>query len=168
MITIKVNITGADLRSSVKENLDAFVEKVKDAVTAAMNMARGMIDEQAKAMIAGSGAFGQRWMDGLHVTLDNMRLSMSHDTPYADIFETGGTISGHPLLWLPFSGGAGRGGSLVSAAHSKIPLMLSINDKTPALFGVTSVTIPKKWDLNGVITSVMANFADYFSQAMEG
>lgn len=166
-VTISINIKGPDIGAAVKKNLDDFIQKVYRAVDAAMNMARGMIDERAKAMIAGSGSFGGRWLDGLHVALDNMRISMSHDVPYADVFETGGTITGHPLLWLPLSG-ASRGGPMVAAAHSKIPLMLSINDKTPQLFGVASVTIPKKWDLNGVVQSVMANFADYFSTAMQG
>ena len=45
--------------------------------------------------------------------------------------------------------------------------MLSINDKSPKLFGTASVTIPKKWDLNGVVQNVMQNFADYFAEAME-
>lgn len=167
-VSVTVKITGAtDLGAAVKKNLDAIVEQVYAAVDTALNMIRGMIDEQAKAMIAGSGKFGDRWISGLHVTLDNMRISMSHDIPYADIFETGGTIAGHPLLWLPIGEGpASEGETLVSAKGAKIPLMLSINDKTPKLFGTTAVTIPKKWDLNGVVQSAMANFADAFGEAM--
>ncbi len=164
---ITVSITGAvDLGAAVKANLDKIVEQVYTAVDTALNMVRGMIDERAKAMIAGSGRFGDRWIEGLHVTLDNMRISMSHDIPYADIFETGGTITGHPLLWLPLGVGPASGERLVSAAHAKKPLMLSINDKLPKLFGTASVTIPKKWDLNGVMLSSMDNFAEYFSAAM--
>ena len=97
-----------------------------------------------------------------------MRISMSHDIAYADIFETGGTISGSPLLWLPIGDGPAGGEKLVSAKGASKPLMLSINDKSPKLFGTASVTIPKKWDLNGVVQNVMSNFADYFSQAMAG
>lgn len=165
MVQVTVTITGGSISERVSKNIDATIEQVNTAVTAAMNMCRSMIEEQAGAMISGSGKFGSRWIEGLHVTLDNMRLSMSHDIPYADIFETGGTISGSPLLWLPI-GGAQRGGNLVSAKGTRIPMMLSITDKSPTLFGTASVTIPKKWDLNGVVQNVFQNFADYFSAAM--
>lgn len=166
MIKVTVTLTGGDLASKVKANLEAIVEKVNTAVTAAMNMAASMIQDQARANIAAGGNFGGRWTDGLHVTLNNMRISMSHDIPYADIFETGGTITGHPLLWLPL-GGAQRGQPMFSAKNAKKPLMFSVADKTPQLFGIASVTIPKKWDLNGVIQNVLQNFADYFSEAMQ-
>jgi len=168
MVKVTIEITGGSISERVSKNIDATIEQVNTAVTAAMNMARSMIEEQARSMIAGSGKFGGRWTDGLHVTLDNMRLSMSHDVSYADIFETGGTITGHPLLWLPIGDGPADGEKLVSAKGTRVPLMLSITDKSPKLFGTESVTIPKKWDLNGVVQNVMQNFADYFSAAMKG
>ena len=165
---ITVEITGGSVSERISKNVNATIEQVNAAVTAAMNMCRSMIEEQAKAMITGSGKFGGRWTDGLHVTLDNMRIGMSHDIPYADIFETGGTISGNPLLWLPLGDGPAEGEQLVAAKGASKPLMLSINDKTPKLFGIASVTIPKKWDMNGVVQNVMQNFSAYFSEAMEG
>lgn len=168
MVQVTIEVTGGSISERVSKNIDATVEQVNTAVTAAMNMCRSMIEDQARAMISASGKFGGRWTDGLHVTLDNMRISMSHDISYADIFETGGVISGAPLLWLPIGDGPMGDEKLVSAKGAKKPLMLSITDKSPKLFGTTSVTIPKKWDLNGVVQNVMSNFADYFSTAMEG
>jgi hypothetical protein len=167
MVQVTITITGGSISERVSKNIDATIAQVNKAVTAAMNMCRSMIEEKARAMISVSGKFGGRWVDGLHVTLDNMRLSMSHDIPYADIFETGGTISGSPLLWLPIGGGPAEGEKLVSAKGASKPLMLSITDKSPKLFGTASVTIPKKWDMNGIVQNVMQNFADYFSEAME-
>jgi hypothetical protein len=167
MVQVIITVTGGNLSERVSKNIDATIEQVNTAVTAAMNMCRSMIEEQARSMISGSGKFGGRWIDGLHVPLENMRISMSHDIPYADIFETGGTITGSPLLWLPIGDGPASGEKLVSAKGAKKPLMLSITDKSPKLFGVASVTIPKKWDLNGVVQNVMQNFADYFAEAME-
>ena len=168
MVKVTIEVTGGDIQTRVVENINATVAQVNQAVSTAMNMVRSMIEEQAREQIAASGKFGGRWTDGLHVTLDNMRISMSHDIAYADIFETGGTISGSPLLWLPIGDGPAGGEKLVSAKGASKPLMLSINDKSPKLFGTASVTIPKKWDLNGVVQNVMSNFADYFSQAMAG
>lgn len=167
MVEITITVTGGSISERVSKNIDAVIERVNTAVTAAMNMCRSMIEEKARAQISGSGKFGSRWTEGLHVTLDNMRLSMSHDIPYADIFETGGTITGSPLLWLPIGGGPAEGEKLVAAKGTRKPLMLSITDKSPKLFGTTSVTIPKKWDMNGIVQNVMQNFADYFAEAME-
>ena len=167
MVQVTITVTGGSIRERVSKNINATIEQVNQAVTAAMNMCRSMIAEQAKAQISSSGKFGGRWTNGLHVTLDNMRIGMSHDIPYADIFETGGTITGSPLLWLPIGDGPRTGEPLVSAKGTSKPLMLSITDKSPKLFGVSSVTIPKKWDLNGVVQNVMQNFADYFAEAME-
>jgi len=164
---VTITVTGGSISQRVSKNIDATIEQVNTAVTSVMNMCRSMIEAQARGMISASGKFGGRWTSGLHVTLDNMRISMSHDVPYADIFETGGTITGSPLLWLPIGGGPADGEKLVSAKGAKKPLMLSINDKSPKLFGIASVTIPKKWDLDGVVQNVMQNFADYFGQAME-
>ncbi len=167
MVQVTITLTGGSISERVSKNIDATVEQVNAAVSVAMNMARSMIEDQARLMISSSGKFGGRWTNGLHVTLDNMRISMSHDIPYADIFETGGTITGSPLLGLPFGSGPAEGEQLVSAKGTRKPLMLSITDRSPKLFGTESVTIPKKWDLNGIVQNVMQNFADYFSQAME-
>jgi hypothetical protein len=168
MVEVTITVTGGDIAEKVTKNINATIAQVNTAVTAALNMCRSMIEEQARSVISSSGKFGGRWTDGLHVTLDNMRISMSHDIPYADIFETGGTITGSPLLWLPIGDGPAEGDTLVSARNAKKPMMLSITDKSPKLFGTASVTIPKKWDLNGVVQNVMQNFADYFSAEMAG
>ena len=168
MVQVTITVTGGNISERVSKNIDATIEQVNTAVTAAMNMCRSMIEEKARASISSGGNFGGRWTDGLRVTLDNMRIGMSHDIPYADIFETGGTITGNPLLWLPIGAGPAGGEQLVSAKGTGKPLMLSITDKSPKLFGIASVTIPKKWDLNGVVQNVMQNFADYFAAAMEG
>ena len=109
MVKVTIEVTGGDIQTRVVENINATVAQVNQAVSTAMNMVRSMIEEQAREQIAASGKFGGRWTDGLHVTLDNMRISMSHDIAYADIFETGGTISGSPLLWLPIGDGPAGG-----------------------------------------------------------
>jgi hypothetical protein len=141
-------------------------------------MAASMIQEKARADIAASGNFGGDWVSGLQVRVEgaglkNMRISMTHDKPEAEIFEKGGEIEGHPLLWIPLSGTDAQGvqaseysGGLFSA-HSRegTPLLFSISDKMPKYFGIESVTIPKKWHLAEVQKSVMANFRQIFDTA---
>lgn len=157
---------------------DAFAalgERWQDKFTAAVNMAASMIQEEARADIAGSGNFGTRWTSGLHVqvsgALGNMVISMTHEVPYANVFALGGVIQGKPMLWIPITGTDAEGieagnypGKLFSVNRKTggAPLLFSVSDKSPKYFGIESVTIPQKWHLRDVELSVMANFREIF------
>ena len=163
-----------------KSQMAGLAARLTKAIAATMNMLQSMISAEAKADIAGAGNFGQRWTDGLHVNLEgagpNMRLYMTHDIPYASIFETGGTITGNPLLWLPLSGTDAAGirasafGGLFSMRHprkSGRPLLFSVTDRQPRYVGIPSVTIPKKFHLAEDVNNVMSNFRQVFAQAWQ-
>ena len=162
-----------------RSNIAALTERFNRAISAAANMARSMLEDAARNTIAGAGNFGGRWTDGLHVNIEeglgNARLWMTHDIPYAGIFETGGVIVGSPLLWIPLSGTDAAGvrasafsGGLFSAKYPRLsgrPLLFSLSDKKPRYFGIESVTIPKLFHLNDDVISVMANFRSLFEDA---
>lgn len=162
------------------KNLAGVGPRFEKALTAAANMAASMIQEKARADIASSGNFAGDWVTGLHVKVEgeglkNMRISMYHDKPEAEIFEKGGEIEGHPLLWIPISGtdaegtrARNYGDGLFSAFSRKgTPLLFSISDKMPKYYGIESVTVPKKWHLNEIQKSVMANFRQLFDTAFK-
>lgn len=158
-----------------KQNLAGLGDRFEKAMTATMNIMASLIEDAARANIAASGNFGERWTAGLHVTVENpgaignMKLAMSHDIPYAGIFEDGGTIEGNPLLWIPISGTDAEGieaknyGDMFSVTREgKSPLLFSMADKLPKYFGIEEVTIPQKWHLRDIQLSVMANFRQTF------
>lgn len=164
-----------------KQNLAGLGDRFSKALTAAANMAASMMQDRGRADIAASGNFGDVWLSGLKATVEgagqkNMRISMTHSDPRAKIFETGGTIKGKPLLWIPLSGTdavgvkAGDYGGLYSVNNpgQSRPLLFSIKDKQPKYFGIEKVTIPKKWHLAEVQKSVMANFRQIFDQEFRG
>lgn len=163
-----------------KQNLAGLGERIHNAMIGAANMAASMIEKAAKADIQAAGKFGGQWVSGLHVDVsqgagNNMLISMYHDDPRAAIFETGGVISGHPLLWIPFTGTDAEGvraseyGDLFSSrSKDGLPLLFGRRDKQPKYFGVSQVTIPKKFHLKEIQDSVMANFRDYFDAAFRG
>lgn len=172
--------------AAVQENITKYVAGLKDrfdtAYMAAANMARSMLEQVGRADIASaSGNFGESWTQGLHVTLNgsmpNMLLSMTHDIPFAGIFETGGTIQGKPLLWIPLSGtdaagvrASAFGGGLFSARYPRTsgpPLLFSIADKRPRYVGVSTASIPKLFHLHEDAESVMSNFRSFFDQAWQ-
>lgn len=180
-MTFRIKITPPNLGKLWEMHFKDQAEKLYRALDAAMNMAASMILQVGRADIAGAGNFGQAWTNGLTMTVEgaapNMRMYLTHSIPFAGIFETGGTINGRPLLWIPLSGtdAAGQrasafGGGLFAAKYprkSGPPLLFSMADKKPRYFGVESVTIPKKFQLTEDVTSVMSNFRAFFDEAWQ-
>lgn len=157
-----------------KENFEGSAARFKQSITAAANMAASMIEEQGRADIKSAGRFGGEWESGLHAKADatgaNITIKVTHDIPYAGVFESGATIEGKPLLWLPFSGTDAEGvraseySDKLFSVQSKTgtPLLFSIADKLPKYFGIESVTIPKKFHIHEIAISVMQNFRQIF------
>jgi hypothetical protein len=175
-------VISGDPMAHFRRNLAGLQERFETALTAAANMAASMIEQLAGQDIARAGRFGTDWASGLHVKVDsgstrNMRISMTHDIPYASIFETGGVIHGNPFLWLPLSGTDAEGVrardypvGLFSAKYTRsgAPLLFSRYDKQPKYFGIESVTIPKLFHLNEIVRSVMGNFRMIFDAEFRG
>jgi hypothetical protein len=179
-VTFRITITPPGIGQLVGSQFLALAERLNRAITAAMNMTASLILAKGQADIAGAGNFGSRWTSGLKVNVEgaapNMRLFMTHEIPWAGIFETGGIINGSPLLWIPLSGTDAAGtrasafGGLFSARYprkSGPPLLFSMADKKPRYFGVEQITIPKKFQLTEDITSVMSNFRSIFDEAWQ-
>lgn len=178
---LKITISPAGLGAAWAQMWREQGERMNRAITAAMNMAASLIVSKGKDDIASAGRFGSSWTDGLRMEIEgaspNMVMYLTHTIPYAGIFETGGTIQGSPLLWIPLSGTDAAGlkasafpGDLFSAKFprkSGKPLLFAMSDKQPRYFGTESVTIPKKFRLTEDVTSVMANFRAYFDEAWQ-
>jgi hypothetical protein len=171
-------ITAKQAAPKFKQNLAGLGDRMEAAFSAAMNMAASLIKTQSDADIQAAGKFGERWTQALHVdvngSLNNMRISVTNDIPYAGIFETGGVIHGHPLLWIGLTGTDAEGveakdyPGLYSGKGKGRPLLFSISDKKPKYFGIESVTIPQKFHTGTIVKSVMANFRSIFDDAFRG
>jgi len=160
-----------------KKSIETTADKYDAAFKVATNMIASMMLQEVTADIKSAGNFDDKYLEGLSVTVDDDNtITTSIDAPGADIFETGGTISGHPLLWLPISGTDAEGiqahdyGDQLFSVNRKaggVPLLFSIKDRAPKYFGVPSVTIPKKFHIAEIRTKVMENFADTFERALK-
>lgn len=88
--------------------MEEATETVKVASMGAANRAADIAKREARADIAAAG-FGPRWQNTLRVNVfprggrlsTHPTVQVYHVIPYSGIFETGGPISGNPLLWLP-------------------------------------------------------------------
>ena len=82
-------------------------QKVAAAMTAGMREAAELAKTAARQSIAAGGFSGQ-WQNALRAQVYpksgvSLRPAANiwHNIPYADVFEEGKTIAGHPLVWIP-------------------------------------------------------------------
>lgn len=162
-----------------RTQMAGLADRLNKAIGLSLNMVASLIKSAADSDITNAGDFGERWTSGLHVNVEgampNMRLYMTHDIPYASIFETGGIIEGHPMLWIPLSGtdaagirASAFGGGLVSARKARTtgrPLLFSVTDRKPKYFGIEGIVMPKKFHLSEDVTGVMSNYRSIFNRA---
>lgn len=158
-----------------KKSVDEARDRFDQAFVVAKNMIASMMLSAVTADIQGSGRFGQKYTDGLTVTVDGDSIVTKLDAPGASIFETGGQIFGDPLLWLPISGTDAEGvrardyGDKLFSVNRKAggpPLLFSVRDKSPKYFGVPSITEPKLFHIAETRDRVMSNFKEVFEIAL--
>lgn len=180
-IKVKLNRPGV-LRELASLRISS-VRKITRATHEAVQQTRGNIKSKGDRVIRQSGNFGQRWLEGFRVEptfltgLLTARLLIYHTIPYASVFEYGATIQGKPLLWIPLSytgikmrarDYARRIGPLVRVTRKRdgLPLLISTRTKRPIYFGKSSVKIPKKWDITGIVNDAVATFPALFEKIL--
>src|SRR5262245_29033546 len=105
---MKVILTGPSLVASLKQTTRNASAEVKQRMSGAMQKAQKAILEQGRQDIQEAGNFGSRWTEGLTADIDeqdkSVTLTVRHSVPYWKVFQTGKTIRGKPLLWIPLPG----------------------------------------------------------------
>jgi hypothetical protein len=158
------------LRIRVSDPSDAFAKAMREkykpvakAAKRAMTQVADNIKAQGRADIM-AGGLTKRWANTFRVDVYpkgsavsvNAAALVYHKIPYADIFETGGTIHGAPKLWLPLSSTPKKLGTKRMTPEiyiKEIGPLFPINraGKAPLLAGYTSVSAKTK--NTGKITS---------------
>lgn len=144
-----------------REAFEGLIEPVAKAGTAAIDLVGRDIKTEGRANIAGAG-FSKRWQNALRVNRYPRRgvsssaaLWIYHKIPYAEVFESGATIHGKPLLWIPLSTAPKRIGRMKMTPKNYIanvgPLV-SINNpgKPPLLAAPYSGRVRKRTTLAGL------------------
>lgn len=151
---------GTAYRTAVAEDLRLMAKAIK---LTTLDIAQS-IEREGKRDIAGAGKFGRKWIEGFHVdvtprsgALTNSVISVSHDIPFAFIFETGGTIRGKPIMWVPLSFAKLRkdedftGGMFRVNRKGKPPLLFSVIDKKPKFVGLARVFLRKRFHIRRIV-----------------
>jgi Family of unknown function (DUF6441) len=181
------------LKFKVKADPPAWLKMIRDeqraVATASVAALRETADdavEEGRSNIAGAGAFGPKWQQGLKRRMvgatENGEPSLQakaiifHKFGFAGVFEHGATIQGKPLLWIPTARGgppASRSGKKLTAATVRgQPMLFDANDpardRKPLYIGVPSVRIPKKWRITEIVKEHAAQLAELFLKHFKG
>lgn len=181
---IKISLDGiGQCGPQLKNNAKLFNEKRTVAIQATANRAKDEIEVKGRENIAAGGNFSSaRWQEGLQAKVsfkarDDINIRVTHEVSYWKVFEEGATIHGRPLLWIPMrnSEAAARGVRArdfgrplfrVDRKAGGAPLLMSDGGDVQ-YFGKEQVTIPKKWNLRGVIRTVAQKMGGWYRQAMK-
>jgi hypothetical protein len=192
-------------------------QKIERAATGAIREAADLALQAGRKSIAAAGFQTKKFASSLHAKVypesgTSLRpfARIYSKIPYAGVFETGETIAGKPLLWLPLENTPiGDGGKRMTPAQfvakigplysvhlkSGIPILATVVRETdararktpswslikrgrnpsgrgtvrylPMYHGVSSVTDPKKFDVEAAVKSVANQLPELFAQYLE-
>lgn len=161
--------------------LKELEKQVQEAKEGAVKDAAAVAVKEGRANIAGAG-FPARWQRAL-----KSRFYPNKDSgdpaaivfdvmPFASVFETGATIRGRPLLWLPLGDKAGvrsprqYPGKLISVnVRGKPPLLFdaAARERGPLFVGVPTVTIRKRLDISRIFKLAAARVGEFFEKRIK-
>jgi hypothetical protein len=152
---------------------------VKASIAALRETARNSVIK-GRQNIATAGHFGNNWQRDLQFRMTGQGVqtvaTVFHKSALAGIFESGATIAGKPLLWIPIMPGAPpikRSGkrltfAIVRGTHLAFDADDRDRHRRPLYFGVSSVHIAKKWRITEIVREQVARFAEVFDKFFKG
>lgn len=174
---IKIEVTGDAIGV-----LPALPEKLSKAMSDTASDAAQQLQDACRSNIAGSGNFTGEWVEGLTVEVELPPAGGFVINGYHSLGAMtrphmyGATIFGNPLLWIPFSNAPEAKnirardypGRLfrVDRTRGPPPLLFGVDDQLPKYTGLVSVTIPKRWDIEGQCKMVAAKIPDMLAQKL--
>jgi hypothetical protein len=169
----------------------AFAEKhtaIRKAAKATIVAAANEMLRKGRADIGAAG-FGRDWQDGLKVSVYpkgdrdsvNSAAYVTHDIPFAGVFEQGAVIRGSPLLWVPLPDvpkTVGRErmsprlyaqsvGPLFSVRgpSGRMLLVHKVGKRlVPVFVGITNVMIKKRFHIEEIANSISNNLSSLYDQ----
>lgn len=177
-------VFGGRTDKQLAEAMAANEGRMAAAFLGAANDIANEIRTKGRADIQAAGNFGARWSAGLDVSVDlpatksfAAKIAVTHKIKYFSIFETGGPIVGKPLLWIPFSY---TGLKISASKYAKafglfyvenkrgLPMLFSMKDRKPKYFGVSAVTLAKRFHISEISEQTAAKAQSFYNARMAG
>lgn len=171
---------------NIVEQMRELQRPVAEGAYAALKEAAEVSVAEGRRNIAGAGRFTNRWLTGLVYRLSpskpslRARATIFHTLGLAGTFQTGRTIRGQPLLWIPIRANLPArvksprqyGGRLVSVnVRGKPPMLFPAGrdpDRKPLFIGVKSITIPKKFSVIEIVERTANRLGEFFLRHFKG
>lgn len=162
---------------------------VLTAAAKALQLTAKDIVDEGRRNIAASGRFGPNWQRGLTYRMldpnpESPKALVFHKSALAEVFETGITIAGKPLLWIPTAARLTTkfptprqyvkrtGHKLTAATVHGTPLLFDATDRDPhrkpLYIGVPTVRIPKLWHILEIAKQDVARIREHFARLFQG
>lgn len=191
MTTLRLYFQGERVGPLLRRATERTGDKVRSAMRAtAAEAAAEIVTRGVEDIQSAPGNWGTRWTEGLQAQVTegggNIRIAVTHNIPYFNVFERGAIIRGKPLLWIPLPGSAaesavwseGEGTGIrardfpgrlfrVDRKRDGLPLLLTwTKPAVPMYFGKESVTIPKKFHIIEIARDVANRMRETFTRVM--
>jgi hypothetical protein len=169
--------------SAIKALIEEISSQVDEARAGAVQDAAALAVALGRKNIASAG-FPGLWQAALKSKFFPNKGSdpaalIFDTTPFAGVFESGATIAGHPLLWLPIER------NLPAAVHSprqygrklvsvnvagKPPLLFDAGNRKlgPLFVGVKRISIRKRFDLYRIFAQAAAHMTEFYEKRIKG
>lgn len=182
---------------SLTEAVNEAGDEIAKAATATIEAAAQEVVRQAESDVAAAG-FSLKWQKSFHYKMYPDGGAPSYDAaaeiyskiPYSEVFETGATIRGRPLLWIPthnapMANGFARhtmtpkeyiagGGHLYSANRPGKPPMLvgtrrpaAKGTRVPLYIGIDAVKIDKQFHVYEIADAEANRLPELFDEHLK-
>lgn len=180
MVTVGIVLAGERADKQLVRSTNRAKAKVLAAARGTAQDAGDEILSLGAADISAAGNFGTKWTQGLKAKVTEgggfIKVSITHDEPFFQIFERGGLIKGKPLLWIPTSFSGIRNvyardypGSLFRVDRTAgVPLLLDRSTKQVKYVGLASVRIPKKFHILEIAQQVATRLKELYAARYRG
>jgi len=184
---IKTRLAGNNLGPTIKKNMDRLGGVVREAAREAAEETAEFMEAAVADDIEAAGNFGERWQNIFHVDVHETQRTVWLDAvvradeppmSYWHVFEYGAHIvpKQAKYLWLPFRGAEGTDvwprvygypDNLFYAESARgTPLLGDKESKEWKYFGLSEVTIPKKFHIHEIVKEEAAKAREAFKRIL--
>jgi hypothetical protein len=167
------------IKPQIDETMAHLKVRMQEAAASSSEQLAETIQTKGRADIAAAGRFGGAWQSGFTYDISgegakSRTITFHHSNPLWRVFQSGATIKGKPLLWIPVDPGGPRAkdfsGRLFQVKRSKkrdTPLLMSADDHKVKYIGVKKVIIRRKFHLLKIIRDESKKLRDLFKAGMK-
>jgi hypothetical protein len=178
-VAVRVRLRAESIKPQLDETVAHLKARVQAAATAGSEQFADTVLREGRADIAAAGRFTGKWISGFTYDITgeggkSRSIVFHHSNPLWRVFQSGATIKGKPLLWIPVDPGGppardfpGRLFQVKRRKKRDTPLLMSADDKRVRYIGVKKVIIRRKFHLLRIIRDEAKKLRDLFKAGMK-